>query len=132
MAINKNHEFEELDGVKCSIAERNVSSGRAEFLKELLEWNGFTVVVAAAPPPKAAPKPAGTETPEAAAEPVVETPALFTVGVTHVAFNPTNALMGRLLRTKEGKIVTPEYWNQESSVSRDDIPYFEKIARDDA
>ena len=25
MAINKNHEFEELDGVKCGIVEKNVT-----------------------------------------------------------------------------------------------------------
>ena len=44
MAINKNHEFEELDGVKCGIVEKNVSPERLAFLKPLLELNGFTVV----------------------------------------------------------------------------------------
>ena len=57
MAINKNHEFEELDGIKCSIVEKNVKPGRVEFLKKLLEYNKFTVVVAPSPPPKAAPAP---------------------------------------------------------------------------
>jgi len=37
MAINKNHEFEELDGVKCGIVERNVSPGRMQFIKKFLE-----------------------------------------------------------------------------------------------
>jgi len=45
MAINKNHEFEDLDGVKCAIVERNVSPGRVEFLKNLLEFNRYIVVV---------------------------------------------------------------------------------------
>ena len=35
MAINKNHEFEELEGVKCAIVEKNVSPERVVFLKKL-------------------------------------------------------------------------------------------------
>jgi hypothetical protein len=59
MPINQNHLFEELDGVKCSIVEKNASPARVEFLRTLLEYNGYKVVVAATPPPKAAPaKPA--------------------------------------------------------------------------
>ena len=57
MAINKNHEFEELDGVKCGIVEKNVSPERLAFLKPLLELNGFTVVAVPSPAPKAAPPP---------------------------------------------------------------------------
>ncbi|MBK8494934.1 MAG: hypothetical protein IPL50_07845 [Chitinophagaceae bacterium] len=57
MAINKNHEFEELDGVKCGIVEKNVSPERVAFLKKLLEFNKFTVVVVPSPPPKVAPAP---------------------------------------------------------------------------
>ena len=63
MAINKNHEFEELDGIKCGIVEKNVLPERVEFLKKLLEYNHYTVVVVPSPPPKVvapppAPKPA--------------------------------------------------------------------------
>ena len=54
MAINKNHEFEELDGVKCGIVEKNVVRERVQFLKDLLEQNGFTVVVVPSPPLKVA------------------------------------------------------------------------------
>ena len=39
MAINKNHEFEELNGVKCAIVEKNVAPERVSFLKNLLELN---------------------------------------------------------------------------------------------
>jgi len=35
MAINKNHEFEDLDGTKCAIVEKNVSKERIEFLKKI-------------------------------------------------------------------------------------------------
>ena len=51
MAINKNHEFEELDGVKCGIVEKNVQPERVQFLKKLLEYNKFTVVVVFPTPP---------------------------------------------------------------------------------
>ena len=53
MAIHKNHEFEELDGVKCGIVEKYVSSLRVNFLKDLLTANGFSVVVVSSPAPKA-------------------------------------------------------------------------------
>jgi len=125
MAINKNHEFEELGGVKCAIVEKNASKERVAFLKDLLETNKFEVVVVPSPPPKVAPppKPAEGET-----APIVETPPApetFTVGVTNLAFNPTNAIFGRLLRTKDGHIVTQTYWYQKESSSHDEIPYYE-------
>ena len=126
MAINKNHEFEELDGVKCAIAEKNASKERVAFLKDLLEHNGFTVMVVPSPPPKAAPTPKAVDGEQA---PVIETPPApetFTVGVTHVSFNPTNAIFGRMLRTKDGHIVTPAYWEQKETVSHDEIPYYEQ------
>jgi hypothetical protein len=37
MAINKNHEVEDLNGIKCAIVERNVSVDRVTFLKNLLQ-----------------------------------------------------------------------------------------------
>jgi hypothetical protein len=118
MAINKNHEFEELNGVKCGIVERHATPERVEFLKQLLELNGFSVVVAASPPPKAAAPKEG----EAPAPPAPET---FTVGVTDYTFNPINAIFGRLLRTREGRVVTLAYWQQKEAVSNDEKPYFE-------
>ena len=134
MAINKNHEFEELNGVKCAIVEKNASAERVAFLKSLLELNKFTVVVAASPPPKPPPavaKPPGSAEPPVPIQPTTEPPAsppseTFTIGVTDVTFNPTNAIFGRLLRTKDGHVVTLAYWNQRESVSHDEVPYFEK------
>jgi hypothetical protein len=123
MAINKNHEFEELDGVKCAIVERNASAERTAFLKSLLVYNGYTVVVQAAPPPKPATPPA--ETPVADAAAPLPVPELFTVGVTDVMFNPTNAIFGRLLHTPDGHVVTLAYWRQKEDSSNDQIPYFE-------
>jgi len=112
MAINKNHEFEDLDNTKCSIVEKNVSASRVEFLKEVLTFNKYEVVVVASPAPKEAP------TSELVA------PSTFTVGVTDLRFNSTNAVFGRSLHTPDGHVVTLAYWNQEDTVSDDTVPYF--------
>ena len=133
MAINKNHEFEELGGVKCAIVEKNASTERVTFLKDLLEHNGFEVVIVPSPPPKAAgaPKPATATEGESPSQmpnpkPPTPTPETFTIGVTNLAFNPTNAIFGRLLKTKDGHIVTQAYWYQKDSISRDETPYYEQ------
>lgn len=125
MAINKNHEFEELDGVKCAIVEKNASTERTEFLKDILEANHYTVVIVPAAPPKAVPAPAApTEGEEATVPPPA--PTLFTIGVTDVTFNPVNAIFGRLLKTRNGRVVTLAYWQQKEQVSNDEVPYFAK------
>lgn len=125
MAINKNHEFEELNGVKCAIVEKNALQQRVDFLKPLLEFNKYTVVVVASPPPKAA-APAAPAATDAPVEAQPMPPATFTIGVTDVTFNATNAIFGRLLKTYNGHIVTLAYWQQKETVSRDDVPYFSK------
>ncbi|MBL7922560.1 MAG: hypothetical protein JNL88_00020 [Bacteroidia bacterium] len=127
MAINKNHEFEELEGVKCCIVERSVSSERAAFLKALLEGNGYTVIVSGVVP-KAAPAPAVAEGEPAPPPPPPPAPTQFTVGVTDMTFNSVNAVFGRLLRTPEGQVVTLAYWQQKESRASDEVPYFEQAA----
>ena len=109
MAINQNHLFEELNGVKCAIVEKNVAGERVDFLRKILEYNGYTVVVVPSPPPKVAAPPA---------------PETFTVGVTDVMFNPVNAIFGRLLKTPGGHAVTLAFWQQKENVSDDEKPYF--------
>ena len=122
MAINKNHEFEDLAGLKCAIVEKNVPKARVDFLVSLLEHNGYQVVVV--PTPVAAPKatPVETNTEIPATTPPPET---FTVGVTDVRFNAINAIFGRLLRTPEGHVVTLAFWMQEEKTAHDEVPYFE-------
>ena len=149
MAINQNHLFEELNGVKCAIVEKNVSAARAGFLREILEYNRYTVMVIPSPPPKVASVPPGPAAAPVApatvlaanpaasaggvtsAAPVQTTvppppapPATFTVGVTDVTFNPVNAIFGRLLRTRDGHVVTLAYWQQKDGQSNDAVPYF--------
>jgi hypothetical protein len=136
MAINKNHEFEDLDSIKCAIVEKNASPERVAFLKQLLESNKYQVVVVGSPAPKAAPAapvpaPAeGDATTPAPAPPVPEAPpapTTFTVGVTDLTFNATNAIFGRQLKTDNGTIVTLAYWQEKEAVSNDEVPYFDQF-----
>ena len=131
MAINKNHEFEELDGVKCGIVEKNVNPARLAFLKSLLEFNGYTVIAVPSPAPKAAAPaaasaPASTEEATDPAPAPPPTPETYILGVTDYTFNPTNAIFGRALKTAEGQIVTLAYWQQRDSISEDETPYYER------
>ena len=125
MAINKNHTDEEINGVKCALVEKGISAERAAFLNELLTDNDFVVQVAEAAPPKAAPAKPLAEG-EVAPPPPPPPPVTYTVGVTNLAFNPINAIFGRLLRTKNGHVVTLAYWQQKEQESRDEIPYFKR------
>ncbi len=127
MPINQNHTFEDLNGIKCAIVEKNVSKDRVAFLQNLLEFNRFIVVVVPSPPPKAAPAPPATPgaEPIKPTEPVAPVIETFTVGVTDVMFNSINAIFGRLLHTKDGHIVTLAYWGQKEKVASDEIPYYE-------
>ena len=150
MAINQNHLFEDLDGIKCAIVEKNASPQRVAFLRRILEYNGFTVVVVPSPPPKAPPAPPAPKppaptssdaapptepqtaspapplaSPQPAPPPPPPAPETFTIGVTDVTFNPTNAIFGRLLKAAGGHIITLAYWQQKDNESHDEIPYFD-------
>ena len=125
MALNKNHEFEELNGVRCGIVEKNVTPERLSFIKNLLEYNGYTVVATPSPAPKTAPPPAPKEGEVAAPPPPPVLPETFTVGVTDYTFNTINAIFGRMLKTKNGHMVTQAYWQQKEDTSHDEIPYYE-------
>jgi hypothetical protein len=134
MAINQNHLFEELNGLKCAIVEKNVAPPRVDFLRRLLEDNGLTVVVVPSPPPKAPPvaasAPAASSSPAGSPAPadstaVAPAPETFTVGVTDVQFNPINAVFGRLLKTSGGHTVTLAYWRQQENEPDNEKPYFE-------
>ena len=139
MAINKNHEFEDLGTSKCAIVEKNASAERVQFLKTLLEFNKYEVVVVDSPAPKAAPAapvapvaaqvegeapaPAPPAVPDAPIAPPA--PTTFTIGVTDLCFNATNAIFGRQLKTADGHIVSLAYWQEKESVSNDELPYFD-------
>ncbi|MBW8326244.1 MAG: hypothetical protein K0M50_15870 [Prolixibacteraceae bacterium] len=92
MPLNKGkHIVEEIDGVRCSLVEKGVSPERTEFLKKLLELNGYAVKVVQEGEPET-----------------------FKIGVTDLLFNPVVDVYKRSLKSFSGKKVTPAYWLQES------------------
>jgi hypothetical protein len=117
MAINQNHLFDDLDGVKCAIVEKDCKPERVAFLKRLLTYNHYTVIVRSTP--LKAPSPAAPDAP-----PPPTPPETFIVYVTDVTFNATNAIFGRALYTPDGHTVTLKYWKQQESVAHDDVPYY--------
>ena len=116
---------EEINGVRCAIVEKNVEPARVEFLKKILEYNKFTVMVAQTPAPAAKPLPKPPAPVVGADGQVIPPPPLtppppapvapntFTVGVTNISFHAMLAVYERSLFTTEGKIVSIAYWNQE-------------------
>lgn len=140
MALNPNHTFEDLGEVKCAIVEKNCTPERTEFIKQLLEHNGYEVVVVKSPPPKVAAKPAPKPAappadgaaPEAVAPPPPPEPApppppdTYTVGVTDLTFSPINAVFNRELKTLGGDIVTAAYWKQQEPAPKEDGWYWKK------
>jgi hypothetical protein len=64
--------------------------------------------------------------PEVPAAPIAPpAPTTFTIGVTDLCFNATNAIFGRQLKTTDGRIVSLAYWQEKESVSNDELPYFD-------
>jgi hypothetical protein len=95
MALNKGkHIVEPINGVRCTVVEKNISKERAGFLKKLLEHNGYAVEMATVP----------QENPEAG--------ELLIIGVTDILFNPVVDVYKRRLRSLTGHKVTPAYWLQ--------------------
>ena len=123
MALNPTHTFEDLGETKCAIVEKNCSTERADFLKQLLEFNKYTVIVVPSPPAKVVAKPvAEGETPT----PLPPAPETFTVGVTDVTFSPINAVFKRELKIETGQVVTKEYWNQRETTIKKEEWYWKK------
>ena len=97
MSLEGKHQFGSIGEQRVTFVEKKVTEARMEFLKRLLEFNGFEVI---------------TEEEKRKSE---EEPQLYTVGVTDMVFNPTIYVFQRRLKTLDGKhIVNQEYWNQDS------------------
>lgn len=107
MALNGNHQFEDLNYKKCAIVEKECSSERVAYLKQILEYNGYEVVVVPSPPPKGSKAPAEGEV--EAGEPKLVT---FTVGVTDTSFSPIKTVVNRELKKPGGGVVSMDYWKQ--------------------
>lgn len=127
MALNPTHAFEDLGEIKCAIVEKNCSAERVSFLKQLLEFNKYTVVVVPSPPAKAAAKPVAAAAVQGEVIAEVETPiapVTFTVGVTDVSFSPINAVFNRELKIETGQVVTKEYWHQRETAIKTEEWYW--------
>ena len=90
------HVVSEIEGVRCSVVETGVGAERVKFLKNLLEVNHFNVKIL---PDN---KEGETET--------------FTIGVDNLSFNPVISVYERNLKTADGHLVTPAYWEQKTTI----------------
>lgn len=126
MALNAHHTFEDINGIKCSIVEKNCTIRRAEFLKNLLEFNGFTVVMVTTQAQKPPTTSSSNDANETTQENNPAEPSTYTVAVTDLSFNPINGVYNRQLKNQSGRYVTPRYWNQHDDVSHDDVWYWKQ------
>ena len=106
MTLSGKHAFGAIEDQRVTFVEKKIEEERIEFLKKLLEINGFTVII------------------QEEKRKSEEEPQLYSLGVTDMTFNPTIWVFQRLLKTLDGKhIVNQEYWNQ---ISEDTKPQYWK------
>ena len=92
MPLNKGkHIVEEIDGVRCTVVETGITQERMDFLKKLLELNGYVVKTG-----------------------LDKDGISLKIGVTDILFNPVIDVYKRSLKSFSGKKVTPAYWLQQS------------------
>ncbi|MGB5363350.1 MAG: hypothetical protein WBN17_08620 [Aureibaculum sp.] len=94
MALEGKHSFGSIGETRVTFVEKKIDENRKDFLKKLLEHNGFEVII------------------EEETKKTEEEPQLYTVAVTDMVFNPTIWVFERKLRTFDGHKVTPDYWEQ--------------------
>lgn len=88
------HTEKEINEVRCRVVETGIEKPRVDFLKDLLEYNGFDVHIGELPIK------------------IEGDPQTYILGVTDVTFNPVLAVYSHKLQTKDGRLVTPAYWNE--------------------
>ena len=88
------HVEKDVDGVRCKIVETGIPQERVDFLKGILEFNGYEVKT------------------EEEKKKSPEDPTFFTLGVTDILFNPVLAVYQMKLILPDGRIVSPAYWKQ--------------------
>jgi len=96
MALTGRHTFGTIGETRVTFVEKGVDANRRDFLRNLLEYNGFEVLV------------------EEDKRKTEEDPQTYTVAVTDMVFNPTIWVFQRKLQTFDGKKVTRAYWEQET------------------
>ncbi|MGV6845799.1 MAG: hypothetical protein ACWA42_06705 [Lutibacter sp.] len=106
MSLGGKHLFGTIEDQRVTFIEKKVDETRMEFLKKLLEHNGFEVVL------------------QEEKKKNDEDPQLYTVGVTDMTFNPTIWVYQRRLKTFDNRKVTADYWNQKTEETK---PQYWKI-----
>jgi hypothetical protein len=101
MTLKAKHIVEEINGIRCTIIEKGATKERVNFLKDILIFNNFEVLMA--------------EEPKASED----APELYTIGVTDLVFNPVIAIYEMSLKTRDGKNVSPAYWEQSTDMPVD-------------
>ena len=96
MALEGKHNLGSIGETRVTFVEKKIDAHRKDFLKSLLEHNGFEVVI---------------EEEKRKAE---TDPQLYTVAVTDMVFNPTTYVFERRLKTFDGRKVTQDYWLQKT------------------
>lgn len=97
MALNSGKHIEkDIDGTRCKLIEKDISQERMEFLKGILEFNGYEVKV------------------EEGKKKNEDDPTTYTIGVTDVVFNAVLAVYQMKLKLPDGRYVSPAYWKQKS------------------
>ena len=88
------HTEKVINEIRCRVVETGIEKPRADFLKALLELNSFEVHVGELPVK------------------VEGDPQTYILGITDVTLNPVLAVYSHKLKTADGRLVTPAYWNQ--------------------
>lgn len=97
MSLKKfEHKIIEINGKAHRIIETGVIRERAEFLKNLLALNKYESIIQEDLPKEGQ-------------------PTTFTISTPDVTFNPVVKVYNRELRTPDGKRVTADYWNQQTT-----------------
>lgn len=100
MGLGGKHLFGSIENQRVTFIEKKIEEDRKDFLKKLLEHNGFEVLI------------------QEEKRKSEEEPQLYTVAVTDMVFNPTIWVFERKLKTFDGHKVTPDYWNQISEETK--------------
>lgn len=88
------HVIKEINETKVRVIEDKCTRERVDWIKKLMEHNGYEVLIEEVLPKNE------------------EDVTTYTVGCTDIIFNPIVKVYNRELLTFDGHRVTPDYWNQ--------------------